>query len=100
MIYQLHRATPYRGFLGTDDVCNCQVVLGKISPVTVYLKKKKKYLHSDRIQTHAGKGGATHLITGHTQHALGGDLGFLSGVPLSPGYLKCAADILWYKTLV
>lgn len=69
--------------------------------MTTYLKKKKKkYLHSERIQTHAGKEGPINLIAGHTEHALGGGLGFLSGFPLSSGCLKCTADILWYKTLV
>lgn len=99
VIDQFFRAISYRGVLGTDDVCNRQVVLGKISSVTIYLKKKK-YLHSGRIQIHAGKYGPTNLITGHTQNALGGGLGFLSGVPLSPEYLKFTVDTLWYKTLV
>lgn len=100
MIYQFCRAISHRGVLGTDDVCKRQVVLGEISSVTIYLKKKKKYLHSERNQIHAGKDGRKNLITGHTQHPLSGGLGFLSGVSLGPGYLKCTAGILWYKTLV
>lgn len=59
VIYQIWRTISYRGVRGSDDVCKCQVVLGKISSVTIYLKKKRKYLHSESIQTHAGKDGPT-----------------------------------------